>query len=228
MGATAQPFPQHHVASSMEAAAPANAAIPLRRRSSPADSRLLQIFFLGLLLATGAWIPDFAIRLAQIILTFAAALGCQALCSRSTGRQNSWRSAFITGLGISLLLRADNLWGHPLAAPAAIGSKFVFRVRGNWMLFIFAPLVVLWDWLWPAPKYQWSTYEGATFPEDLVFQETGDKENFQARCVLRHPWAGSSDALSGGAKLLCRVGTPPPDRSGDACRSHRMEYRRHL
>lgn len=29
------------------------------------------------------------------------------------------------------------------------------------------------------------------FPEDLVFQETGDAQNFQARYVLRHAWAGS-------------------------------------
>jgi hypothetical protein len=33
-------------------------------------------------------------------------------------------------------------------------------------------------------------YDGAHFPEDLVFQETGDRENFQGRYVLRHAWAG--------------------------------------
>lgn len=37
-------------------------------------------------------------------------------------------------------------------------------------------------------------YSADTFPEDLMFQETGDTENFQARYVLRHPWAGSPDA----------------------------------
>jgi hypothetical protein len=31
-------------------------------------------------------------------------------------------------------------------------------------------------------------YDAAHFPEDLVFQETGDNQNFQARYVLRHPW----------------------------------------
>jgi hypothetical protein len=36
-------------------------------------------------------------------------------------------------------------------------------------------------------------YSAATFPEDLMFQETGDRENFQARYVLRHAWAGSPD-----------------------------------
>ena len=34
-------------------------------------------------------------------------------------------------------------------------------------------------------------YDGAHFPEDLVFQETGDRENFQGRYILRHPWTGS-------------------------------------
>jgi hypothetical protein len=37
-------------------------------------------------------------------------------------------------------------------------------------------------------------YSAATFPEDLMFQETQDTENFQVRYVLRHPWAGSSES----------------------------------
>jgi hypothetical protein len=36
-------------------------------------------------------------------------------------------------------------------------------------------------------------YDRAHFPEDLVFQETGDRTNFQARYVLHHPWNGGSD-----------------------------------
>jgi hypothetical protein len=36
-------------------------------------------------------------------------------------------------------------------------------------------------------------YDAAHFPEDLVFQETSDRENFQGRYVLRHPWTGKSD-----------------------------------
>ncbi len=34
-------------------------------------------------------------------------------------------------------------------------------------------------------------YDGGHFPEDLVFQETGNRENFQGRYVLRHAWTGS-------------------------------------
>lgn len=35
-------------------------------------------------------------------------------------------------------------------------------------------------------------YDGEHFPEDLVFQETGDRENFQGRFILRHPWTGKA------------------------------------
>jgi hypothetical protein len=34
-------------------------------------------------------------------------------------------------------------------------------------------------------------YDGAHFPEDLVFQETGDRANFQGRYILRHAWTGN-------------------------------------
>jgi hypothetical protein len=47
-------------------------------------------------------------------------------------------------------------------------------------------------------------YDNAHFPEDLVFQETADRANFQGRYVLRHAWTG-----------------------GDSC-SAAVEYRRSL
>jgi hypothetical protein len=34
-------------------------------------------------------------------------------------------------------------------------------------------------------------YDAAHFPEDLVFQETADRSNFQGRYVLRHAWTGT-------------------------------------
>ena len=39
-------------------------------------------------------------------------------------------------------------------------------------------------------------YDAAHFPEDLTFQETGDRQNFQARYVLRHPWKETQQAKS--------------------------------
>jgi hypothetical protein len=35
-------------------------------------------------------------------------------------------------------------------------------------------------------------YDARHFPEDLVFQETADQTNFQARYVMRHPWKGDA------------------------------------
>ena len=35
-------------------------------------------------------------------------------------------------------------------------------------------------------------YDAKSFPEDLAFLETRDRENFQGRYVLRHPWQGGA------------------------------------
>jgi Na+-translocating ferredoxin:NAD+ oxidoreductase RnfD subunit len=47
-------------------------------------------------------------------------------------------------------------------------------------------------------------YDGTTFPEDLVFQETTDRANFQGRYVLRHAFTGNStcDAMTAYKKDL--------------------------
>jgi hypothetical protein len=37
-------------------------------------------------------------------------------------------------------------------------------------------------------------YTPETLPEDLMFQETQDRQNFQARYILRHPWQGDANA----------------------------------
>ncbi|MDP1769925.1 MAG: DUF2330 domain-containing protein [Nitrospirota bacterium] len=39
-------------------------------------------------------------------------------------------------------------------------------------------------------------YDAAHFPEDLTFQETSDRSNFQARYILRHPWTGQDDCAA--------------------------------
>jgi hypothetical protein len=40
-------------------------------------------------------------------------------------------------------------------------------------------------------------YDAAHFPEDLVFQETGDRSNFQGRYVLRHAFTGPASCSAG-------------------------------
>jgi hypothetical protein len=42
-------------------------------------------------------------------------------------------------------------------------------------------------------------YDGAHFPEDLVFQETGDRESFQGRYVLRQPYTGTATCSAANA-----------------------------
>lgn len=36
-------------------------------------------------------------------------------------------------------------------------------------------------------------YDREHFPDDLVFQQTSDRQNFQGRYILRHPWKGNAD-----------------------------------
>lgn len=49
-------------------------------------------------------------------------------------------------------------------------------------------------------------YDAARFPEDLVFQETADRENFQGRYVLRHPWRGTA-TCEAAARYRKQLGT---------------------
>lgn len=104
----------------------------IRDRLAGADARVYQILFLGTLLAIGVLVRDFSLRPEQMALTFAAGLATQALFVRLLGLKNvGFLSAVITCFGLSILLRADTGWAHPLAAFIAIGAKFVIRVNGK-------------------------------------------------------------------------------------------------
>lgn len=48
-------------------------------------------------------------------------------------------------------------------------------------------------------------YTPATLPEDLVFQETRDQQNYQARYVLRHAWKGSPTECSAAENYFERL-----------------------
>src|SRR5271169_5535861 len=124
-----------------------------------ADPRLFQIFSLGILLATGAYFRDFSIRPEQVLLTFAMGLLTQAACWRLTpSKPRTLRSAIITCLSLTLLLRADNLLAHPIAAAAAISSKSLLRFRGKHLFnpatfgIIFAIVILPGTWVSPG---QW-------------------------------------------------------------------------
>ena len=96
------------------------------------DARLFQIVFLATLLTIGVLLRDFALLPEQMLLTFAAGIATQRLWLRALRiEQRGLLSAVITCCGLCLLLRADSLWVHPLAAALAISGKFVLRVRGK-------------------------------------------------------------------------------------------------
>jgi hypothetical protein len=42
-------------------------------------------------------------------------------------------------------------------------------------------------------------YDAAHVPEDLMFQETADRSNFQGRFILRHPYTGQAQCPAGDA-----------------------------
>jgi Na+-transporting NADH:ubiquinone oxidoreductase subunit NqrB len=100
--------------------------------SLPQDARFYQFAFLALLLGIGVWLRDFSLRPEQWLLTFASGLTTQLVCVRALGlKRVGVLSAIITCFGLSVLLRADNLWAHPLAAALPISAKFWLRVNGK-------------------------------------------------------------------------------------------------
>lgn len=96
------------------------------------DARHFQIAALATLLGFNVAFLDFGARPLNSALAIVASLATQALCSRVARLPAiDLRSPLITGLSLSLLLRADEPWVHALAAAIAIGSKFVLRIDGK-------------------------------------------------------------------------------------------------
>jgi hypothetical protein len=56
-------------------------------------------------------------------------------------------------------------------------------------------------------------YDAAHFPEDLVFQETADRSNFQGRYVLRHEWKGEAGSCEAARRYVSAL---PERRERDA------------
>jgi Na+-transporting NADH:ubiquinone oxidoreductase subunit NqrB len=101
----------------------------LKLRWQHIDARYFQIIVLSTLLTLNfVWI-DFGAKPLYSALAIASALGTQAVGSRLFGLpRTDLRSALISGLSLSLLLRADSPWLPALAGVLAIASKFALRV----------------------------------------------------------------------------------------------------
>src|ERR1700741_4368255 len=97
-----------------------------------ADPRHFQILALAVLLFFNLGWLDFGALPLTSALAIGSALVTQAVCTRLFGLpQLDLRSPLITGLSLSLLLRADEPWLHLVAGVIAIGSKFLLRMLGN-------------------------------------------------------------------------------------------------
>lgn len=98
------------------------------------DSRWYQLTFQAVLLSIGVLWRDFSLSWSQFVGGIVAAMVCQVVCCLVYQLPKPYRyspSAVITGFGLGLLLRADSLWVHPVAAMLAIGSKFIFHAWGR-------------------------------------------------------------------------------------------------
>jgi hypothetical protein len=96
----------------------------------------------------------------------------------------------------------DMKWCDPCAADPLSGDELrklgvFWSEQGPQTLSGRPPIAAPGTGIWPSPPDVFITrlhvrYDNAHFPEDLVFQETADRDNFQARYVLRHPWTGAA------------------------------------
>jgi enediyne biosynthesis protein E5 len=110
-----------------------------------ADARHYQIAALSTLVVFNLGWIDFGARPANTALALAGSLIAQIICSRLTGVPIDLRSPLITGLSLSLLLRADEPLIHLAAGVIGIASKFLLRIDGKhiWNPAGFAIVVLL-------------------------------------------------------------------------------------
>ena len=124
------------------------------------DPRHYQILTLSALLAFGWHSGIFEITTAQFFAVVAAACAAQALGSFLIATHPDYRSALVTSLSLSLLLRADAVWPLALAAAIAIGSKFALRLNGKHIFnpanFAIVTMVLFSGATWTTPG-QWGT-----------------------------------------------------------------------
>jgi Na+-transporting NADH:ubiquinone oxidoreductase subunit NqrB len=122
------------------------------------DPRLYQIGALTLLLFYGIIALELDVTVTRAALLLVTAIATQAVGACLTGVPFDPRSAAISGLSLSLLLRSDSLLLLVAGAVIAVGSKFVVRVRGK---HVFNPtniaivvLMLMTDRVWVSPG-QW-------------------------------------------------------------------------
>jgi enediyne biosynthesis protein E5 len=125
------------------------------------DARHFQIAALSSLLVINFVLIDFGAEPLYSALAIAGALLTQIVCSRLFGLNTiDLRSPLITGLSLSLLLRANAPWLPAVAGVIAISSKFLLRVDGRHIFnpagFAIVVLLLVSNGVWISPG-QWGT-----------------------------------------------------------------------
>ncbi len=96
------------------------------------DPRWWQIASLASLLAWGTAVLGFDASPLRIAAILGTAVVTQLLCTHLARLPRfEWKSALISGLGLAVLLRSNDLWLLLLGVTLAIASKFVIRWRGK-------------------------------------------------------------------------------------------------
>jgi Na+-transporting NADH:ubiquinone oxidoreductase subunit NqrB len=95
------------------------------------DPRHWQIAALSTFVLYSFFFLDFGAKPIPTLAALASVLAAQFACARLFRKPFEWRSAAITGLSLSLLLRTGDPAVMALAAVAGIASKFLFRVHGK-------------------------------------------------------------------------------------------------
>jgi Na+-transporting NADH:ubiquinone oxidoreductase subunit NqrB len=93
------------------------------------DARWFQLGGQAAILIVGLLLRDFGVSPAQCAAAIGAAAVAQWAGSLLIATRFDWKSAVITGLSLSLLLRANDIWPFAAAAMIAIGSKFALRAH---------------------------------------------------------------------------------------------------
>ncbi|TBR17370.1 hypothetical protein EPO15_17040 [bacterium] len=176
------------------------------------DPRVFQIAFLSSFLALGLLGLEFRLEPLQAFLCVGSALLTQAFFLKALKLPEvGFLSAAVTGLGLSLLVRTDTLWVHPLAAFVGIAGKFLVRVRGKHLFnpanlgVVFALLVTGRAWVSPAQwghelsSAGWVILLGAVI---ALRARTADVSlaflaSFLGLCALRILWLGQRWAVLG-------------------------------
>ena len=102
----------------------------------------------------------FDVTLVRAALIVGTAIATQKVASRLAGIAFDPKSAAISGLSLSLLLRSESLALLLAAAAIAVGSKFVVRVRGKHVFnptnFAIVALLIITNRVWVSPG-QWGS-----------------------------------------------------------------------